>query len=85
MLLALLSAGFSGFCLLPFGGGTTIGILSMLALLPQLFALGLGIRALYLAEQPNRVGGQAVAITGVTTAAVVVVLTLLMNLYGLLA
>lgn len=85
VVLALVAGGISGFCLLPWGGSTTISIFSMLALLPQLIALGVGIRALYLSEQPNRVGGQAVAITGVTTAAVVVVLTLLMNLYGLFA
>ena len=53
------------------------------AALPQLFALGLGIRALYLSDQSGRIGGQAWAITGVATSAVVVALTVVMNLYGL--
>jgi hypothetical protein len=82
-LISLVFGAGVGMCILPWGFSTTIGVLSMLALLPQLFALGLGIRGLYLAEQSNRVGGQAWAITGVATASVVVALTLLVNLYGL--
>jgi hypothetical protein len=81
--ISLVTGALMGFCLLPWGGSTTTGIVSMLLLLPQLFALGLGIRGLYLSEQTNRIGGQAWAITGVATASIVVALTLLMNLHGL--
>jgi hypothetical protein len=85
LLLALFAGGILGFCLLPFSGSSGVGVLSLLALLPQLAALALGVRALFLSEQSTRFGGQSLAITGVTTAAVCVLLTLLLNLYALRA
>jgi hypothetical protein len=86
LVIALVTGGLVSFCLLPFGNNAAISILSLLLLLPQLVALGLGIRALYLAQQGEiRVGGQALAVTGVTAAALCITLTLLLNLYGLRA
>jgi hypothetical protein len=66
------------FCLLPFGQS----VLSLLALLPQLVALGLGGRALYLAEKEGKYGSQAWAVTGVAAAALTVILTILLNVYA---
>jgi hypothetical protein len=87
LLLAMFFGGLAAFCLLPFGNSTAISILSLLILMPQLLALFLGVRALMLTQQEGetRLGGQAVAITGITTACVCIVLTLLMNLYALRA
>jgi hypothetical protein len=85
LLIALLTASILGFCLLPAGHFPGIGVLSLLTLLPQILALGLGIRALYLCQREPRIGGQGLAITGVTTAALCIALTLLLNLYGLRA
>ncbi len=86
LLLALFMGGLLTFCLLPLSGSTAISILALLTILPQLLALGLGIRALYLVQQEggSRHGGQAWAVTGVTTAALCITLTLLLSLYGLL-
>jgi hypothetical protein len=85
LVIALLTGSILGFCLLPWGGAPGIAILSLLTLLPQMLALGLGMRALYLCEQEPRFGGQALAITGVATAGLCIALTLLLNLYGLWA
>lgn len=84
LLIALVAGSLVSFCLLPFSNNAAISILSLLFLLPQLLALGLGIRALYLAQQgETRLGGQALAVTGVATAALCITLTLLVNLYAL--
>ena len=85
VLIALSVGSILSFCFLPFGGNNAaIYILSLLTLLPQMLALGLGVRALYLSYQEgeNRIGGQAWAITGVTAATLCVTLTLLVNLYA---
>ncbi len=61
----------------------TIRVLSWLSLMPQLLAIGLGVWALRDAERENKGGGQWVALTGVTTAALTCimmgVLTVLAN------
>jgi hypothetical protein len=87
LLVALMTGGVLTFCLLPFANSAAISILALLTILPQLLALGLGIRALYLAQQEGatRLGGQGWAITGVTTAGLCITLTLLLSLYGLRA
>jgi hypothetical protein len=86
LLIALVTGSVLSFCLLPFGNNAAVSILSLLTLLPQLLALGLGIRALYLSQQGEpRLGGQALAVTGVSAAALCITLTLLLNLYGLRA
>jgi hypothetical protein len=55
-------------------------IASLLSLLPQLLALGLGIWALRDAERERKGGGQWVAVTGVTTAALTCLMVVLLNL-----
>jgi hypothetical protein len=85
VIIALMAGGVLGFCLLPFGGRPAIMVLSILALVPQLFALGLGIRSLFVAEAQGRPAGQALAITGIAAAGVTILLTVMMNLYGLRA
>jgi hypothetical protein len=87
LLIALVTGGMLTFCLLPFANIAAISILALLTIVPQLLALALGIRAIYLAQQDGagRLGGQAWAVTGVTTAALCITLTLLLSLYGLRA
>jgi hypothetical protein len=84
LLIALLTGGAIGFCLLPIGGNAIV-VLSLLALVPQLLAVGLGIRALYLAQHEGRTGGQAVAVTGITAAVLTIVLTVLVDVYYVLS
>ena len=57
-------------------------ILSLLSLLPQVMALGLGIWALRDAEKENKGGGQWVAVTGVGTAALTCVVMLLLQVFA---
>jgi hypothetical protein len=87
MVIALLIGAVLAFCLLPFSGNTGISIVSLLTLMMQLLALFLGLRALLLMHQEGetRIGGQALAVTGVTTACICILLTLLVNLYALRA
>ncbi len=80
--IALLAGGVLSLCLLPLGHRPSVRVLGLLALLPQVLALGLGVRALYLSSDKGRPGGQAWAVTGVTAAAVTVTLTLLVSLYA---
>jgi hypothetical protein len=82
LLIALISGLPLAFCLLPIGGGRAQLILSLMALAPQLFALGLGLRAIYVAERDGRTGGQSLAITGVATAVLTCCLTLMLNIYA---
>jgi hypothetical protein len=84
-LIALVTGGALAFCLLPLAGGPSAIVFSLLAMLPQVVALGLGIRALYLAQKEGRRGSQAWAITGVTAAALCVVLTVMLNVYAIRA
>ena len=56
-------------------------VLSYLSLLPQLMAIGLGLWALREADRENKGGGQWVAVTGVTAAALTCVMMVLMNLF----
>jgi hypothetical protein len=56
--------------------------LPLLALLPQLLALGLGVLALRETEINARVGGRSLAMTGVVTGAVTVVITFLLTFFS---
>lgn len=76
--IALLTGVPLAFCLLPWGQT----VLSLLALLPQLVALGLGVRALQQSEKEGRYGSQAWAVTGVAAASLTCLLTLLVTFYA---
>ena len=84
LLIALVTGGVLSFCFLPFGSNVAISVLSLLSLVLELVALGLGIRALVIAQPDRdaRLGGQALAVTGITAAAVCILLTLLINVYA---
>jgi hypothetical protein len=79
-LMITLLAGPMMLCLLIWTPGTPMRIASLLSLLPQLLALGLGIWALRDAERERKGGGQWVAVTGVTTAALTCLMVVLLNL-----
>ncbi len=68
-------------CMLPMGEAYGTRVLSLISLLPQLIALGLGVWALRTADRGGQVGGQSLAITGVATAGLMIVLTLLFHVY----
>lgn len=72
LLLALI-AGPLALCLIPYAT-----VLSLLALVPLALAIGLGAWALRSSEKDTRVGGQSLAITGIATAAVMSLLTVLL-------
>jgi hypothetical protein len=59
---------------------TPIRMMSLLSLLPQFLALGLGVWALRDAEKDKKGGGQWVAVTGVATASLTCLLIVLLNL-----
>jgi hypothetical protein len=82
---AAIAASVLGFCLFPMSGYQAVRVVCLLALLPAFLALGLGIRALYLSRFEERPGGQAIATTGITTAAIAIVLTVVISVYGLFA
>ncbi len=65
-------------CLLLAQRGEPMRILCWISLLLQLLSIGLGVWALREAETENKGGGQWVAITGVATASLTCVLTVLM-------
>ena len=77
-----LIAGPLSICLLTFSQSSGIRVLSLMALIPQIAALGLGIWAIRLAEQPRKLGGQSLAVTGVATAALTTVFALLLQVYA---
>jgi hypothetical protein len=80
LVLALLS-GPLAMCLLGWIHSPGVRWLAYLALMPELIALALGIWALRIAEQESKPGGQSLAITGVAMAALMFVLTILLNIY----
>ena len=84
-IVASIAAATLAFCLLPMSGGPVVRVLCLLALLPEFLALALGFRALYMSRMEERPGGQALATTGITTALVAIVLTVVISVYGLLA
>ncbi len=59
-----------------------VRVLSLLTLLPQLLALGLGIWALRIGEKEGKPGGQVLAITGIATASLMGILTLMLHFYA---
>lgn len=63
-------------------GNNSMRVLSLLSLLPQVIALGLGIWVLREAESEKKGGGQWVALTGVTTASLTCLMMLLLQLYA---
>jgi hypothetical protein len=69
-------------CMLPLGDFSGSGALRFIALVPQLAALALGGVALYQLETRPRLTGRSLAITGVVAAAVGVVLTLTVMIFG---
>lgn len=81
LIVGLLS-GSMIFCLAPLGRSWGNHFITMLALLPQIFALVAGILALRRLDAEARSGGKSYAITGIVTAAVTVLLTILVTLYG---
>lgn len=54
----------------------------VVAFVPQLLALGLGIWALWLGEKQGKAGAQSLAITGVVTAALMFLLTALFHVFA---
>jgi hypothetical protein len=70
-----------GFCLVPVALSADAPALVLLALLPHLTALGLGLGALRDAETDPRVSGRGLAVTGVLTGAVASVLTLFLAIF----
>jgi hypothetical protein len=70
-----LTTGPLAFCLMPFALRNHAPGLNILALLPQFVALVLGALSVRDTENSERVGGRSLAITGLLTAAVGVVLT----------
>jgi hypothetical protein len=79
-LLALIT-GPLVFCLSPFAVSSGTSLLSLLALLPQLLALGLGALALRATETDAKCSGRSLAITGMVTAGVSCVLTLAVSIF----
>src|SRR5205085_2050235 len=79
-LMITLIAGPLMLCLLIWQPGTPMRVASLLSLLPQLLALGLGVWALRDAEKDRKGGGQWVAVTGVTAAALTCSMVVLLNL-----
>ena len=77
-----LIAGPIMMCLLISSPSRAMYILSLLSLLPQVMAIGLGVWALRDAEKENKGGGQWVAITGVGTAALTCVMMLLLQVFA---
>ena len=61
-------------------GSAPMHIASLLSLLPQMLALGLGIWALRDAEKEKKGGGQWVAVTGVAVSSLTCVMMILLNL-----
>ncbi len=78
-LIISLIAGPLMICMLMSSQRDAIRVLSWISLLPQLLAIGLGIWALRDAERENKGGGQWVAVTGVTTAAVTCIMMGILN------
>ena len=70
------------FCMSPFINQSGVSVLSLLALAPQLLALALAVRALYLSEKESKYTSQAMAITGIATASLTCLLTVLLNVYA---
>jgi len=79
-LLALVS-GPLVFCLYPFAAASGALLLSLLALVPQLVAFVLGALALRSTEADTQRSGRSLAITGMVTAAVVGVLTVVATVF----
>jgi hypothetical protein len=67
-------------CQVTWGPGVSRPLLGVVALLPQLLALGLGAWALWLGERDGKHGGQALAITSVTAGSLLCLLTVLLHL-----
>jgi hypothetical protein len=63
-------------------GNPAMQVLSYLSLLPQLLAFGLGLWALRDAERESKGGGQWVAVTGMTAAALTCLMMVLMNVFA---
>jgi hypothetical protein len=70
-----------GFCLVPVGLNMDAPALVLLALVPDLVALALGLLALRDTERDARVSGRSLAVTGVLTGAVASALTLFLALF----
>jgi hypothetical protein len=79
-LLALLT-GPLVFCLYPFAASSDASYLSLFALVPQIVAFGLGALALRSTETDAQRSGRSLAITGMVTAAVAGVLTVVMSVF----
>jgi hypothetical protein len=61
-------------------GNSAMRILSLVSLVPQFLALGLGVWALYDAEKEHKGGGQGVALTGVAASSLICVVVVFLNL-----
>jgi hypothetical protein len=76
-----LVTGPLAFCLYPFAVSSGTALLSLLALVPQLAALVLGGLALRATESGAHRSGRSLAITGMVTAVVASVLTLVATVF----
>jgi hypothetical protein len=80
LILSLVAGPIFMCILLSTAPSTSMRVLSCLALLPQVAALGLGLWALRDAEKESKGGGQWVAVTGIVAAALTCVMMPLLNL-----
>jgi hypothetical protein len=80
LIIALIAGPLMMCLLLVRPGDDAMRVLSWLSLMPQFLAIGLGGWSLYEAERDRKAGGQWVAITGVSVAALTCLMMLLLNL-----
>jgi hypothetical protein len=81
VLLALIAAPVS-LCVAALAASSGGSLVSLLALLPELLALGLGALALRVTETDVKRSGRSLAITGMVAAGVACVLTLVMSIFA---
>ncbi len=81
LLLALI-AGPISVCVAALTASSGVSLVTLLALLPQFAALGLGGLALRVTETDAKRSGRSLAITGMVTAGVACVLTLVMSIFA---
>jgi hypothetical protein len=82
LVLALLTSPLALCQVVDWQGPPSMRLVSLLSLVPQLLALALGGWALYRTEKQGRLGGEALAVTGIATASLMCVLTALLHVAG---
>lgn len=77
-----LSLGPLAYCVLPIGHSSLSILWTVLALAPQVTALGLGWLAWQQVEEENGLGGRSLALTGMVSAGLTAFLLVVLNFYG---